>query len=191
MAGKTTGFITGAHAKLQIDTGDGKPLTVAFVNDLSYAIDTVTAPVESFGRYEVHANEPIAYGISGTFSVLRWTKGAITAAKTDKNGVELSINPGAPGGIGALGTGMHNHLNPQMMLLASTFDLTVSVKKASTANTAEDVAFFKLIDCKITGRRASLNKRGVLIDQYSFVGILATDIDGGIQVATSGNTDLK
>lgn len=190
MAGKTTGFITGAHAKLQLDTGDGKPLTVAYVNDLSYAIDTVTAPVESFGRYEVHANEPIAYGISGSFSVLRWTKGALEAAKTDKNGVELPVNPGAPGGIAALGTGMHNHLNPQMMLLASTFDLTVSIKKA-VAGSPEDVAFFKLVDCKITGRRASLNKRGVLIDQYSFVGILATDIDGGIQVATSGNSDLK
>ena len=41
--------------------------------------------------------------------------------------------------------------------------------------------------------KESLNKRGLLIDSYSFVGILATDMDVevSVQAGHSGNSDLK
>ena len=167
MAGNRTGFITGANAKLEIFDGTDAT-TIAYVNNLSYAVDTITAPVESFGRYEVHANEPIAYGVSGGFSVLRYTAAAFKSSATDALGVQTtSVNKT---GIVAIGAGVESHLDPSKMLLSATFDLTVSVKHTNAAHsTAESQSFFKLKDCKITGRQASLNKRGLLIDSYSFV----------------------
>jgi hypothetical protein len=37
----------------------------------------------------------------------------------------------------------------------------------------------------------SLNKRGVMVDQYAFVGILATDEDIATKVSNSGTEDLS
>ncbi len=190
MAGKLPGFITGANAKLQMIGGGDSPSskTIAYVSDLSYTVDTVTIPVESFGRYEVLSNEPIAYGVSGGFSVIRYTKamaGQLPNSATDGNQAkQLGVGNSA---VGA-------HLDPGIMLFSKTFDIAVAQKASDAAGTAvEPIPFLKITDCRVTGRRATLSKRGILVDSYSFVGILVqdTDTDAAVQTGHSGDADLK
>ena len=69
MAGIVPSFITGANAKLKIGN-----LTLAFATDLSYQITTNSIPVRAMGMIEVAAYEPVSYTVSGTFSVVRYTR---------------------------------------------------------------------------------------------------------------------
>ena len=71
MAGKTPSFITGATAKIKAGN-----LTMAYCQDVSYSTTVTTIPIETCGRYEVVANEPVAYFVDGTLSIVRNTKEA-------------------------------------------------------------------------------------------------------------------
>jgi hypothetical protein len=170
---KLPGFISGANAKILLDS-----TTLAFASDVSYNVDTLTVPVECIGRYEVLSNEPIAYGCNGTFTIIRYTKQAkvagIAGAATDGN---------SPSQIGATDSKISQHMNPAQMLMSKTFDLEIYQKFNQTTDGV--VGVFKISDCRITRRGATLNKRGILVDTYAFVGILATDVDGTDQTATT------
>lgn len=181
MSGKLPGFITGANAKIRLDG-----ITVAYATDVSYNVDTLTVPVECMGRYEVLSNEPIAYGCNGTLSVIRYTKQAKIAGA---DGAAANGNPASA--IGGTNVKFGDHLSPSTMLTSKTFDLEVYQKVTQTAGAgAADVqAVYKVKDVRLTRRGATLNKRGVLVDTYAFVGILAEDSDGA-PVGTSGETDL-
>jgi hypothetical protein len=186
MAGKLPGFITGANAKLQIIGGGNPPSskTIAYVSDMSYTVDTLTVPVESWGRYEVLSNEPIAYGVSGSFSVIRYTK----ALQTNLPNSASSGNSAKELGDSTNKNSVGDQLNPGVILFSKTFDIAVAQKDASTSGITP---FLKLTDCRVTGRRAALNKRGVLVDAYTFVGILAQDVDSATQTGPSGDQDLQ
>ena len=183
MSGKVPSFITGANAKIQLNVansdGTSTPKTLAYASDLSYVVDTITIPVESFGRYEAASNEPISYTVSGSFNVIRYTSVA------DGSAPEISSNKNNAAGY----IGVGEHLSPAHMLTSRTFDVSVYQR----TGTATSKQFLRIKDCRISGRRASLNKRGVLVDMYSFVGILMQDADADTadMVANSGNTDLK
>jgi len=180
MSGKLPGFITGANAKIRFDG-----ITVAYATDVSYNVDTLTVPVECMGRYEVLSNEPIAYGCNGTLSVIRYTKEAKVAGV---DGAAVNGNPAS--NIGGTTVKFGDHLSPSTMLTSKTFDLEVYQKTTQAAGGTSGVeAVYKIKDCRLTRRGATLNKRGVLVDTYAFVGILAEDSDG-TPVGTSGETDL-
>lgn len=182
MARQGTGFITGANAKIVI--GDN---TIAFCTDVSYNINVQTIPIECMGKYEVHTNEPVAYAVDGTFSILRYTENSYTV-KTVKETVgsgtaattvdvpvaeyDAKKNTGNGGGVQPFGL----HLNPKEILFSGTFDLQIYEKRDPTKGA---LPFFKITDCRITRRGASLNKRSTLIDSYAFVGVLAGDTDLG------------
>jgi len=182
MAGKLPGFITGASAKIKLD---GK--TLAYATDVSYNVDTLTVPVECMGRYEVLSNEPIAYGCNGTFSVIRYTDQAKIASI---DGAAASGNSAT--NIGGTTATVGNHMNPAVMLSSKTFDVEI-FQKIKTTGGADVKSIFKINDCRVVRRGASVNKRGVLVDMYSFVGILAgdTDVTADQVVGTSGETDLS
>jgi hypothetical protein len=82
----------------------------------------------------------------------------------------------------AAGLQINDHINPGAILTSTTFDMEV-VEKSS--GTEKNVNFFTIKDCRITRRGSSLNKRNVLVDQYSFVGRLAEDGD-----AVEGTPDV-
>ena len=65
-----------------------------------------------------------------------------------------------------------------------------SIVLAIEKNASSEKPVFTVRDCRIIRRGMTLNKRGVMTDGYSFVGILATDNDITLEVSKSGYTDL-
>lgn len=183
MAGMKPGFITGANAKIKMF---GK--TIAYCADVAYNVTVQTIPIESMGKYEVHSNEPVAYSVDGSFSIIRYTKRASDAAQ---GGVIADVAGGkgnSPAEIAdTTGGKASDHLNPAKLLASETFDLEIHEKGAGA-----DVSVTKVIDCRLTRRGMSLNKRGVMVDNYAFVGILHqdTDIATAEQTGNSGTEDL-
>ena len=188
MAGMKPGFITGANAKIKAGN-----ITLAYATDVSYDMTTITIPVEVMGRYEVVSNEPIAYGINGSFSVVRYTS---QAASSNIAGVNASGN--SSGSIQASAGSIadfKDHLNPGNLLMSTTFDLQI-YQKTQTVNKAEGplVQVFNVKDVRLTRKGATLSKRGILVDTYAFVGILGDDAEAGKETVSSTpgfDQDLK
>jgi hypothetical protein len=184
MAGIKPGFVSGANARVKLD---GK--TLAYCTDLNYTVDMATIPIEAIGSYEVKSYEPISYTVNGSFSVIRYTK-HIKPESGGANG-----NPADQiGDANKVGT----QLDPGRVLSSSSFDMEIfQSTSATTSDTTESNqnTVFKIYDCRVTRRTSSLNKRGVMVDAYTFVGILAGDTDDGVTttVSTSGSklTDLS
>lgn len=182
MAGKKAGFITGANAKIMIDSS-----TIAYATNVNYDINVQTVPIEGIGRYEVWSNEPVSYTCSGSLSIIRYTKRASASgiSKVDANGNTIDqVETGTAGS-------MSQHMDPSQLLLSETFDLKIFEK------TSDDTVEYRVIemkDCRLTRRSGNLDKRGVLMDQYTFVGILAGDAgaddSAGISASESGDDDL-
>lgn len=175
MAGIKSGFVTGARAKIKLG---GK--TMAFCTDVSYNITVQTIPVEAMGKYEVFNNEPIGYMVDGSFSIIRYTKNMaassnITDQQADTNalGTNISGNDTTIKGLLTKGTAPDAHLNPGKILGSRTVDLEIDDKGQEG-----EIPIVKITDCRITRKGASLNKRGVLVDNYTFVAILADDGEG-------------
>jgi len=183
MAKLGQGFITGANAKIKAFTK-----TMAYCSDVSYNITVQTIPVETMGKYEVHANEPVAYTVDGTFSIVRYTKNA-----QDSNLVDINDLGNGPSDISEPSMGsMGDHLNPAKILGSATFDLEIHEKR-DYLGTDLEAAVFIVSDCRVTRRGMTLNKRGVMVDNYAYVGILAGDKDvvTADEVGNSAMTDGK
>jgi len=187
MAGKLPSFITGANAKIKI--GD---LTMAYAQDVSYSIEVSTIPVETIGRYEVVANEPVAYFVSGTLSVIRYTKAAASSTSTI-DGVKQtgnSINNWEDTAAGNIG----GHFDPSRLLSSKTFDLEIFSKipsdQAAAGGASATESIIKVRDCRLTRKSGSVTKRGLIVDQFAFSAILA-DNDDETASGTSGDQDLK
>ena len=179
MAGVKPGFITGANARIKLD---GK--TLAYCTDLNYTVDVAVIPIEVIGTYEVKSYEPVAYSVNGSFAVIRYTKADHT------NPHEGTASTGdAPNNIGGTNS-IGKHLDPGLILTSSTFDIEIHQVAANTEASTLANGIFKIQDCRVTRRGSSLNKRGVMVDSYAYVGVLAGDTDVTTAVSHSGQTDL-
>ena len=176
MAGKTPSFITGATAKIKIGN-----LTMAYAQDVSYNTTVTTIPIETMGRYEVVSNEPVAYFVDGSLSIIRYTKEAAAMNGTAANGNSVEQWNNAAGSGGVAGDGF----DPARMIASETFDLEIFQKLTSTST--ESVG--KLRDCRFTRKGGSINKRGILVEQFSFNAILM-DNDSAVEAGHSGDQDL-
>lgn len=174
MAGQKPGLITGSNAKIQIG---GK--TIAYATDVQYSVDTAVIPVEVMGRYEVVANEPIATTVAGSFTVVRYSSLAKTA------GVANTAEGG--NGVGKMGQGMADAFNPGKMLSTSTVDVAIFQKTDQEGGGQEII---KITDCRLTRMSGSVNKRGILMEAYSFVGVLFDD-DSFIAGSSGVGADLS
>jgi hypothetical protein len=178
------GFITGANAKIKMFGN-----TIAYCADVAYNITVQTIPVESMGKYEVHSNEPVGYSVDGSFSIIRYTKRASSTTEGGKIADVASGKGNSPSEIAnATGGDAMMHLNPAKLLQSQTFDLEIFEKNATG-----ETSVFLVQDCRLTRRGMTLNKRGVMVDNYAYVGILATDTDvpTASQTGHSGSTDLS
>ncbi len=191
MAGKVPSFITGANAKI---TAGG--VTFAYAADVSYNVSVDTVPIETMGRYEAVSNEPVNYSVSGELSVVRYTgiANANGMAGAAANGNGLGNVNYKTGGNAA------SEINPGQILISQTWDLAVFQKIASgtppitspaETNTGAPAsgAVITITDCRFNRKSAGINKRGILVDRLSFVGILA--YDDSFQAGTSGDIDLS
>jgi hypothetical protein len=177
MAGKTPSFITGATAKIKMGN-----LTMAYAQDVSFNTTVTTIPIETMGRYEVVSNEPVAYFVDGTLSIIRYTKeaSAMNGAAQNGNSVEQMINAAGSGGTAG------DSFDPARMIASETFDLEVFQKLGGGGT--ESVA--KLRDCRFTRKGGSINKRGVLVEQFAYNAILM-DNDSAVPVGNSGDNDFN
>ena len=191
MAGKTPSFVTGANAKI---TAGG--VTFAYASDVSYAISVDTVPIETMGRYEAVSNEPVNYSVAGSLSIVRYTG---IANKNNMAGAAVNGN-----GLGNVnfktGGNAADDINPANMLISQTWDLNVyqkiqsgnpPVTSPAETNTGAPTsgAVITITDCRFNRKSAGINKRGILVDSLSFVGILG--YDDSFQAGTSGDVDLS
>jgi len=176
------GFVTGANAKIMIDN-----VTVAYATNVGYDINVQTIPIEGIGRYEVWSNEPVSYSCSGSLSIIRYTKRASESgiSKVDADGNTVDQVPtGASGNLA-------QHLDPSKLLVSETFDIKIFEKTKDAAN---EYRVIEIRDCRLTRRSGNLDKRGILMDQFTFVGVLAGDAGAdntGLSASESGDEDLK
>lgn len=180
MAGKKPSFVTGANAKIK--AGD---LTIAYAQDVSYNTTVTTIPIETMGRYEVVTNEPVAYFVEGTLSVIRYTKiaeeNAMSGAAKDGNGVgNWNFQTG--------GTGSE-HVNPGQLLASQTWDLEIFQKFADSGGAVQSEEAVSVRDCRFTRKGGAINKRGVLVEQFAFSAILIDD--DSFDASESGDVDLS
>lgn len=182
MAGKVPSFVTGATAKIK---AGGR--TFAYAQDVSYRVMVDTIPVETMGRYETVSNEPVNYSVAGELAIVRYTKVA-----------QANNMPGANAGGNGLGnvnwtTGGNasDEFNPGNLIISRTWDLAVYQKTLPGVDQlAEDANRVMMItDCRFNHMSAGLNKRGILVNRLSFVGILASD--DSFTATNSGDTDLS
>ena len=78
------------------------------------------------------------------------------------------------------------------MIISRTWDLAVFQKTASGVNSTVNASVGTVItitDCRFNNKSAGLNKRGIMVDRMSFVGILASD--DSFTASNSGDTDLS
>lgn len=179
MAGIKPSFITGANAKIK--AGD---ITIAYAQDVSYNTTVTTVPIETMGRYEVVTNEPVAYFIDGTLSVIRYTDVAagLAGAAATGNGVG-NWNFQNPSGRDA-----GEHFNPAAMLASETWDLEIFQKSDDGSGSVATTSVIKVKDCRFTRKGGGINKRGVLVEQFAFNAILADD--DSLTAERSGDNDL-
>lgn len=186
MAGKKPSFITGATAKIKLND-----VTMAYAQDVSYSVTVTTIPIETMGRYEVVANEPVAYFVDGTLSIIRYTN----AAGKQYGSGQSNDNGNASN---KWGTGAGAHFNPGQLIGSETFDMEIFSKFSSDAIDVKDAdgtkigtqdrSITKLVDCRFTRKGGAINKRGVLVEQYAFNAILQDD--DGVASSYSGDEDL-
>ena len=158
-------FITGANAKIK---GNGKVL--AYATDVQAVVDVAHVAVEVMGRYEVVANEPVAYATSGSLTIVRYT------AASNAEGLEQS----AVGG-NASQNWATDHFNPQNLLASRTFEIEVFQKYSQgTATAISTEKVLKISKCRLTRRLGGLSKRSIYGEQYLFDGIIhiTSDAEG-------------
>ncbi len=141
MANKKPFFLTGANAKIKLN---GK--TVAFATDISYSIQVQHVSPRVLGRFEVEDHQPVTYDVSGSFSIIRYTKGAAgvlgNSSPVNASGAGNGIGSfGAAGIGGAIGNaiGLPNSSGqidgradeafvPARMMQSRTFDIEIFQK---------------------------------------------------------------
>lgn len=165
------GFVTGANAILKIDG-----VAIAVARDLSYSISIPHVPVEVMGVLEVIANEPVAYSVSGSFSIYRYNKKIMATIATElKKGNTIGEY------------GQVSQVTPGSILYSRTFDLVVQLKDNGVVSVTETQppqdldkghALFNYLvfkNCRIVNRSSGLDKRGVQVERFDFVAIMGGD----------------
>jgi hypothetical protein len=198
VANQVPTFITGANAKITVDG-----ITFAYASEVSYQVVVDTIPIETMGRYEAVTNEPVNYSVSGELSVVRYTSLANKTADTGS-----SKGNGLGNVTGTSGENQSFQFDPGNMLTSSSWDLVVYQKYATGAGLTgtsliaggttdagaiatgvSQLGVIKVADCRFNRKAAGINKRGILVDRLSFVGILASD--ESFVSSPSGDIDLS
>lgn len=162
-------FVVGARAKISID---GK--TLAFATNVNYTVDVTHVPVEVLGAYEVISYEPVGYRVSGTLTVVRYSKN--TTLSGVPGAVEAGNSPFAHVGTSAAEAGVPAAFNPAQLLLSSTFDVEVFDRRAGDpAATTAPQSIAKITDARLERRSGGLNAKSLLEEQFSFNGIIFAD----------------
>ena len=152
MAGMRPFFLSGGNAKIVVN---GR--TIAFCSDFSYSVQVITQTPHVLGLYEATSVEPLGYNVSGSFTVIRYAKGAVEniggTAPNDIAANDAGNGVGNWGGAwgGGLGSFLANNgvgndgraneaLDPSKFANGTTFDIQVYQKLATPGVTNNTVA---------------------------------------------------
>jgi hypothetical protein len=178
-------FITGASARIRVG---GK--TFAYASDVSYQVSVDTIPVETMGRYEAVTNEPVNHSVAGQLSIVRYTKFAGTAGNP--------YQANQSGGNGMANSGLAGFFDPGLILASQSVDIEIYQKQtldvstgqgAGNTATATPILVAKIRDCRMNRLSGGINKRGILVETMSFVGVLFDSDDN--TSSHSADTDLS
>lgn len=160
---KKPGLITGANAKIKI--GDK---TMAYATNVSYNVNIATIAIEVMSRPEVVDNVPIAYNVSGSFSIIRYASGGTTGQGDSSIVTDGKSNSPNNWTIenGALGT-VGDQVDPKKMLKSASVDIEISLNNGTK--------IIKVTNCRIVARTSTIDKRSVFSESFSFMGELLSD----------------
>jgi len=178
-------FVSGASARVKIGS-----TTLAYATDLSINVTMDTIPIESFGKYEVHANEPNLYAVDGSFRIIRYSARAASATQGNVKDAAATGNDPLYLAASATAGSVKAHLEPGRILGSTAFDLELVDNRQATdiagVPAAGDIAsqtVYKLSNCRVVSRTGTLDRRGVLVETFNFVGLLHQDTDADIDNA--------
>lgn len=198
MAGMRPFFVTGDKLKIKLN---GK--TIAFATDLSCSVSISTQTPHVLGMYEGVSVEPLAYNVSGSFSIIRYVHNAQAniggtppsgAAGNDAgNGVG---NWGSIWGGGALGNlpsqignpfaggsdGRANEaLDPSTYQQGTSFDIEIYQHNPN----GDPMGVMKVRSARITRADFSVSKKSPGMERFDFVALY---VDGDAFVANASGT---
>lgn len=182
MAGLAPFFITGANAKVKVNG-----VTLAFCTDLTYSVEVTHASPTVLGMYEASSLEPLAYKVSGSFTIVRYANNV--KENLENNGFKTpnGVNPDGNGignftdgrssslgdiisRTGAFGNDgrAHEAFDPSRLQNATFFDIEVYQKMPG----GEDVrGVARLRSCRLNRADAGLNKKSALVQRFTFQAI--------------------
>lgn len=178
-------FLTGANAKIKVNG-----FTVAFATDISYRVEVKHADPRILGMYEGHSIEPLAYHVSGSFTVIRYVAEAVQRI-AGKNPFGVNNNGNGVGAMDSksnsdisLGVSsevdMRNAFNPRQLERASGFEIEIFQKDERGVNPSAKIkgARLNLADFAISGKKnpavQKYNFQALYVDEDSFL----TDFSG-------------
>ena len=187
MSGVSPFFITGANAKIVLN---GK--TMAFCTDLSYSVQILTQTPKVLGMYEGSSVEPLGYSVSGSFTVLRYAKDAVT---NSNGGAPPDVSQNDAGnGVGNWGTvwggGVAGNvlsitgapfsstdgradeaLNPSAYQNGSTFDIQIYQKIGNNS----PIGVANIRSARITQADFTMSKKSAAQQRFNFVALYADE----------------
>ena len=164
-------FITGSNVKIKVN---GK--TMAFCTDLNCSVQIITQTPKVLGKYEGSSVEPLGYSVSGSFTLIRYAKGAV-ADSMSNHGKAPNTTSNEGNGIGnwvntSNGNASDVQINPGDLSNASTFDIEVHQALQSSNSGAKDlISILKIRNVRVTQADFSLAKRDVARQRFNFVAL--------------------
>lgn len=178
MASQVPFFITGASAKLKLNG-----LTLAMCTDVAYSIRVKHAAPHVLGVFEAFTQEPLTYEVSGSFTVVRYTRhlkdflnseGFKTPDGVDNRGNGVG-SWGPSSGIDTIAASLGGNsfggtsradqsFDPSKLHTPLMFDIEIHQKSAN----GETGIIARLRNCRLTGSDFKMIKRGLALQTFTF-----------------------
>lgn len=183
MSGIKPFFITGANSKIKVN---GK--TMAFCTDITCSVQILTQTPKVLGKYEGTSVEPLGYTVSGSFTLIRYAKNAVSDidgapkdAVNSGNGMGNWVDTLSPGSASDI------QANPADLANGSTFDIEV-YQKIESPTKSDQLGVIRIRNARITQADFSLSKRAVAVQRFNFVALYADE--DSFRADFSGTSDL-
>ena len=171
-------FLTGANAKIVVNN-----VTIALAVDVSYQVITKNVSPRVLGRYEVEEHQPVAYDVTGSFTVIRYVRDVANATgnipaglnnigngiggwNTDAND-SIKSTLGFPNGNGEIDARVSEAFDPALMYKSVMFDVEIRQK---TGNGGQECVVARVRNCRIETMNFTLRSKGPALQTFSFKG---------------------
>lgn len=183
--GNSLFFPTGRNCKIRVNG-----VMLAYATDLSYRVEVTHVATKTLGIYEVNSIEPTSYKVEGSFSIIRYTEGAVkklndkglsppAGAHNDGNGIgswtvdrgsrPKITDPGNKIGKNVVNNlikdgGAHTSLNPGQLQHGITFDIEIY---EDIQGKRDGLSRFR--NCRIVGMSTNISNKTTINQTFQFV----------------------